>query len=130
MQSKSDQPVSAPTALPPGIDAGISAALVFALLAERLGNYYEHGQWLTEAQGTQLSAEWLARSRRSLPLAERRRLSAISDALAREVAAGLSREAGLYTAHELSQALDPNHRSELAETMLEECRRRVLAGDS
>ena len=33
----------------------------------------------------------------------------------------LSREAGLYAAHEMMEALDPNHRSELAQTMLAEC---------
>ena len=39
----------------------------------------------------------------------------------------LSREAGLYTAHEMMEALDPNYHSELAQTMLAECDR-LLSG--
>ncbi|HEX6733958.1 MAG TPA: hypothetical protein VF096_04020, partial [Azonexus sp.] len=86
----------------PATDKGTRVALIYALVAERLGAYYEHGQWLTVGQGATLCAEWLARSQRSLPLAERQQLSGVSDELARGIAAGLSREAGLYTAHELS----------------------------
>lgn len=119
---------SAPPSIAGELERGAGAALVFALVAERLGAFYEHGQWLTEAQGAQLCAEWLSRSRRNLPLATRRRLSAISDDLAREMAASLSREAGLYTAHDMMEALDPNHRSELAGTLMAECARRVADG--
>lgn len=104
-------------------DRGASIALIFALAAERLTAYYEHGQWLTEAQGASLAADWLSRSQRTLPLAERRRLSALSDQLARQLAASLSREAGMYTAHDMMEALDPNHRSEIAEALLLECER-------
>ena len=32
-------------------DRGVRVALIFALAAERLAAYYEHGQWLTEGQG-------------------------------------------------------------------------------
>lgn len=104
-------------------ERGICVALIFALAAERLSAFYEHGQWLTDAQGASLSADWLGRSKRRLPLAERRRLSALSDQLARQVAATLSREAGLYTAHEMMESLDPNYHSEIALSLMVECER-------
>jgi hypothetical protein len=93
----------------PANDRGTNIALIFALTAERLSAYYEHGQWLTEAQGATLSADWLSRSQRRLPINERRHLSALSDELARQIGDTLSREAGLYTAHEMMEALDPNY---------------------
>ena len=96
-------------------------ALIFALAAERLSAFYEHAQWMTDAQGASLAADWLARSKNVLPLAERRQLSALSDQLARQIAGSLSREAGLYAAHEMMEALDPNYHSELAQAMLAEC---------
>ncbi len=105
----------------PPTPRGLRVALLFALAAHRLSDYYEHGQWLTDAQGASLAADWLARSKNTLPLAERRHLSALSDQLARQVAGSLSREAGLYAAHEMMEALDPNYHSELAQTMLAEC---------
>ena len=104
-------------------DRGTRVALIFALAAERLSAHYEHGQWLTEAQGASLAADWLRRSQRTLGLAERRVLSALGDQLARQIAASLSREAGMYTAHEMMEALDPNHHSELAQTLMLECER-------
>ena len=70
-------------------------ALLFALAAERLSTFYEHGQWMTDAQGATLAALWLSRSKVQLALAERRLLSSLSDQFARELAATLSREAGL-----------------------------------
>ena len=42
---------------------------------------------------------------------------------ARQIATTLSREAGLYTAHEMMESLDPNYHSELAETLMVECER-------
>ena len=42
-------PLPLPT--PPADSRGTRAALIFALTAERLSIHYEHGQWLTEAQG-------------------------------------------------------------------------------
>ena len=105
----------------PPTPRGLRVALLFALAAHRLSGYYEHGQWLTDAQGASLAADWLARSKNALRLTERRELSAISDQFAREIANQLSREAGLYTAHEMMEALDPNYHSELAQTMLAEC---------
>jgi len=104
-------------------ERGTRVALIFALAAERLSAYYEHGQWLTDAQGASLAADWLSRSQRRLPLDERRKLSGLSDQLARTIAGSLSREAGLFTAHEMMESLDPNHHSELAVSLLAECER-------
>lgn len=104
-------------------DRGTRVALIFALVAERLSAYYEHGQWLTEAQGASLAADWLSRSKRRLPLADRRHLSALSDQLARQIAASLSREAGLHTAHEMMESLDPNYQSEIGRALMVECER-------
>ena len=106
---------------------GVCAALIFALVAERLRVFYEHGQWPTEAQGASLVADWLTRSQRALALAERRRLSALSDTLARRLAASLSREAGLYVAHEMMEGLDPNHASDTVQVMMVECERMLDA---
>lgn len=107
---------------PPSMtDRGLRVALIFALAAERLSAYYEHHQWLTEAQGASLAADWLRRSKLTIEFKERRQLSALSDQFARQIAATLSREAGLYTAHEMMESLDPNYHSELAETLMLEC---------
>jgi hypothetical protein len=105
----------------PPTPRGLRVALLFALAAQRLNDYYEHGQWLTEAQGATLAADWLARSKNSLPLNERRDISTLSDQLARQIAGGLSREAGLFAAHEMMESLDPNYQSEFAQTILAEC---------
>lgn len=107
----------------PANDRGTSVALIFALAAERLSTYYEHGEWLTDAQGATLAADWLSRTNRRLALHERRNLSALSDQLARQIGDTLSREAGLYTAHEMMESLDPNYHSELAESLMVECER-------
>jgi hypothetical protein len=104
-------------------ERGLRVALIFALTAERLSGYYEHGQWLTEAQGATLVADWLGRSKRSLPLEERRHLSGLSDQLARQVAGSVSREVGLHITHEMMEALDPNHQSDVGQTMMVECER-------
>jgi hypothetical protein len=104
-------------------DRGLRVGLIFALAAERLSAYYEHHQWLTEAQGASLAADWLRRSKLTIEFKERRQLSALSDQFARQIAATLSREAGLYTAHEMMESLDPNYHSELAETLMVECER-------
>jgi len=100
-------------------------ALMFALVAERLSAFYEHGAWFTEAQGATLAAQWLSRSKLQLELSERRTLSALSDDMARAMAAALSREAGLYTAHEMMEALDPNYQSGIAMDLLDDCERRL-----
>lgn len=106
---------------PPADSRGTRAALIFALTAERLSSWYEHGQWPTEAQGASLAADWLARTDRSLPQADRRHLSDLSDQLARRIADTLSREAGLFAAHEMMEALDPNYDSDLARSLMAEC---------
>ena len=120
------------TSSPPLTDRGARIALIFALVAERLSVFYEHAQWLTEAQGASLAAEWLARSKRDLPLRERKHLSALSDQLARQMEGALSREAGLYTAHEMMESLDANYHSgsEIAQSLMLECERVLGASDA
>ena len=119
-----------PAARPlPGQRKGQRVALIYALVAERLTAYYEHGQWLTESQGASLAAEWLARHKRALELAERRRLSALSDAMARQMAATLSREPA-STAHEMMESLDPNFSSELGIALMAECERLLDEAES
>ena len=120
--------MSSPASPAPADGRGPRAALVFALTAERLLIWYEHGQWPTEAQGASLAADWLSRTKRSLPLAQRRHLSGLSDQLARQIAGSLSREAGLYTTHEMMEALDPKHESELTQSLMAECERLLDAG--
>ena len=107
----------------PATDRGIRIALIFALVAERLSTYYEHQRWLTEGQGATLAADWLARSKRSLPIDERKKLSALSDQLARQIAETLSREAGLQAAHEMMESLDPNYESDIGRSLMAECER-------
>jgi hypothetical protein len=109
------------------LDFEARKSLLFALAAERLSAFYEHGQWLTEAQGASLAQLWLARHKAQLSLAERRLLSDLSDQLARQIAGSLSREAGLYTVHEMMEALDPNHQSEIAFDLRDECERLLRA---
>lgn len=108
-------------AITPEVERGVLAALIFALVAERLSVYYEHGQWFTRAQGATLAADWLARSKRKLPLAQRQQLSELSDQVARQIADSTSREAGLYVSHELQEALDPRYHSEVGESVMAEC---------
>ena len=115
-------------ASPSMTERGMRIALIFALAAERLTAFYEHSQWLTEAQGASLAADWLSRSKNKLPLNERRLLSALSDQLARQIQSSLSREAGMYTAHEMMESLDPNHHSEIAESLMLECERLLDEG--
>lgn len=110
-------------ASPSMTERGMRIALIFALAAERLTAFYEYGQWLNEAQGASLAADWLSRSKNKMPLAERRQLSALSDQLARQIQGSLSREAGMYTAHDMMESLDPNHHSEIAESLMVECER-------
>jgi len=105
------------------IDFNTRKALLFALTAERLSAYYEHRQWMTDSQGATLAGMWLSRSQLQLALSERRLLSELSDQFARQLAETLSREAGLYAAHEMMEALDPNYQSAFAHDMLDECER-------
>jgi hypothetical protein len=112
----------------PVTDRGVRVALIFALTAERLNAYYEHRQWLTEAQGATLAADWLARSKRSRPDAERRSLSALSDQLARQIEASVAREVGLHITHEMMESLDSNYQSEVGLSLMVECERLLDAG--
>jgi len=115
---------SVPTPAPAlKLDFNTRKALLFALAAERLSAFYEHRQWMTDAQGATLASLWLSRSKLQLALAERRLLSQLSDQFARQLAGTLSREAGLYTAHEMMEALDPNYQSAFAHDLLDECER-------
>lgn len=115
---------SAPTPAPAlKLDFNTRKALLFALAAERLSAFYEHRQWMTDAQGATLASLWLSRSKLQLALAERRLLSQLSDQFARQIAGTLSREAGLYTAHEMMETLDPNYQSAFAHDLLDECER-------
>jgi hypothetical protein len=102
---------------------GLRVALVFAVAAHGLRDYYEYGRWASTAQVAAQAGAWLSRRGADLAAVERRALAALGDELAHRTAASLSRQAGLYTAHEMMEALDPNYRSELAETMLHECER-------
>ena len=108
-------------AISPEVERGVLVALIFALVAERLSVYYEHGQWFTRAQGATLAADWLSRSKRKLPLPQRQHLSDLSDQVARQIADSTSREAGLYVSHELQEALDPRYYSEVGESIMAEC---------
>ena len=103
---------------------------MFALVAERLSAFYEHAQWLTAAQGVTLANDWLARTKRTLARGQLKAIAAESDEMARQIAGTLSREAGLYTAHDMTEALDPNYQSELAHSMMDECTRRLAALDA
>ena len=111
------------------LDLDTRKALLFALTAERLSAYYEHGQWMTVAQGASVAALWLQRSKLQLPLPERRSLSELSDDFARKLAGTLSHQAGQYTAHAMMEALDPRCESSVSQDMLEECGRLLREQD-
>jgi len=115
---------------PPASDRGTRVALVFAIAAESLNAFYEYGRWPGIAGCANLAADWLSRSRRSLPLDERRQLAALGDQLAHQIAATLSREAGLFTAHEMMAALDPRYHSDTAIALMAECERLLDADDA
>ncbi len=105
------------------------AALLFALVAESLSIFYEHDQWLTIAQRASLSADWLARAKRTLPLERRRHLAELSDQMARQMAASVSRAAGLHIAFEMTEALDSKYVSEVGSSLLDECSRLLADSD-
>lgn len=107
---------------PSAIEQDPHGALIFALAAERLSVYYEHHAWLTIAQGATLAADWLARSKSKLSSPQRKHLSELSDQLARQIADSVSREAGLKSSYEMTEALDQRHASDIAGSIREECR--------
>ena len=74
-------------------------------------------------QASQQAAEWLQRSRRSLPQEERLHLADLAQALVMQISSSVSREAGLYISHEMMEALDPKYQSELAASLMQECER-------
>ena len=111
------------------LDLKSRKALLFALTAERLSNYYEHDQWMTVAQGATVAALWLTRSKLKLSLPERRLLSELSDDFARRLAGTLSHQAGQYTAHEMMEALDPRYTSNVASDLMDECERLLREHD-
>lgn len=118
--------MSAAPPLPPTLsEKGLRIALLFALVAERLNVFYEHDQWLKDGQGVSLARDWLGRSKRIIPGDQLKLISAASDEMARQIGESLSREAGLYTAHEMTEALDPNYQSELSHSLLDECARLI-----
>jgi len=118
---------SAPSHPPPGLGPEQRKALLFALTAERLAVFYEHGAWLTVAQGATLAADWLHRSKLQLELQQRRAMSDLSDDFARELAATLSPQAGLFTSHEMMEGLDQRYQSAVTMDLMEECGRRLTA---
>ena len=111
----------APDSSAPISNRGMCIALIFALVAEKLALYYEHQQWLTKSQGATLAADWLARNKLRLELSVRKDLSELSDQLAQQIATTLTREAGLYTVHEMMESLDPNYHSSIAQSLMLEC---------
>ncbi len=104
-------------------DRGVCVALIFALVAERLAIYYDQGHWLNQAQGTTLTADWLSRSKQTMPMALRKQLSELSEQMAKQITSTLSREAGLTISHEMQESLDTRHQSEIGITMMAECAR-------
>lgn len=104
-------------------DRGVCVALIYALVAERLTIYYEHGAWMNRVQGAALATDWLSRSKRSMPVELRKHLSDLSDQLARQIAASTSREAGLYLSHEMQESLDTRYQSEIGQSIMVECER-------
>jgi hypothetical protein len=106
------------------------AALLFALVAESLSIFYEHDQWLTIAQRTSLSANWLARAKRTMPLERRRHLAELSDQMARQMAVSVSRAAGLHIAYEMTEALDSKYVSEVGSSLLDECTRLLAESEA
>lgn len=107
--------------IPPATGPGPKAALVFALVAHQLSTFYENGHWMTVAQGATLCGEWSTRRNLKLTLSERRHLSTVGSDLAESIRSTLSREAGLYTAHELMESLDARYESELGRTFMAQC---------
>jgi hypothetical protein len=102
-------------------DVGKCAAAIFALVAHRLSMFYEHGYWMTQAQAATLCSEWLLRSKLNLSLKARKCLADLSDQVAAQIRDSLSREAGLFTTHELMESLDERYISEVSPAIMDEC---------
>lgn len=100
---------------------GLSGALLFALLAERLGQFYDHGQLPGDGRMRQQALDWLHRAQVKIDSPWLRELVAASGDMAREIANSLSREAGLQTTHEMAEGLNPNYQSPVAQLMMDQC---------
>ena len=98
-------------------------ALLFALTAERLAVFYEHAQWPADTTAADAANVWLFRKDLVAQPKLIRAIATLSDQFARTLASSLSREAGLYTSHEMNQSLDPNYQSQVAMDLMEECER-------
>ncbi|KKB62516.1 hypothetical protein WM40_17140 [Robbsia andropogonis] len=98
-------------------------ALLFALTSERLSVYYEHDVWPDDNRALDTAKVWLMRQDLVGPPRLIRELAQLSGQFAKTLADSLSREAGLYMAHEMNQSLDPNHASPVAMDLLDECGR-------
>ncbi|WP_417067137.1 hypothetical protein [Niveibacterium terrae] len=111
-------------------DVGARVAAIYALVAHRLSAFYDHDHWITQAQGAALCNDWLMRSKKTLSQTERKQLSDLSEQIATQIRDSLSREAGLYTAHELMESLDPRYVSELGASIMDECLRVLKESDA
>lgn len=100
---------------------GLSGALLFALVAERLAQFYDHGQWPNDGRMRQQALDWLQRAKVKIDSPWLRELVSTSGDMASEISASLSREAGLQTAHEMAESLDPNHPSPIGQMMMAQC---------
>lgn len=114
-------------------DIGKCAGVIFALVAHRLANHYEHGHWMTQAQAATMCNDWLLRAKLNMPLKARKCLADLSDQVASQIRDSLSREAGLFITHELMESLDPRYISETSPAIMDECVRvfkdALAAGD-
>lgn len=100
---------------------GPKVALVYALVAHQLSTYFEHGRWMTTAQGATLCGEWLARRKLTLSASERQRLSALGSEMAEGIQQAASREAGLFISHELMESLDARYESDIGKAIMAQC---------
>jgi hypothetical protein len=100
---------------------GLEAALIFALVAERLSRHYENDHWQSDGSMRLIARDWLARSKVSMNRGRLSELISGSNDLARQIAASLSREAGLRTTHEMLESLDSRHHSALGQAMMDQC---------
>lgn len=103
------------------LDLKILQEFLFALLAERLNGYYKFQSVPNERRVIDAGSVWLSRQNKVMSFALKKTLSQLSKVMCEQIINTSSREAGLYIAHEMHQGLDPNQRSEVAESMLDSC---------
>lgn len=114
-------PVQPPSS--PPSPHGLAVALIFAGAAQQVNAWYEHGVWLTAGQQVRAMGDWMQRRGATLPETRRLQLAELADTLAHRLVDSLSREAGLYAAHEMMEALNPRHDSDFARQLMQECER-------